>query len=164
MRVFLLLVFVVISTGTYAQTKETHKLMKPTPDKLMPLCLVGDGCPVGVIDVEKLVDGILIRSRIKPLDTWDNEMYMAVNVICTKQIRHSGLISFSVLIFFAKPAMATVDGDLAGIDRFVYADQLTDYWGIGLAQGGGEKDHLMKVLRNSVEMAVTDFMAVNFGL
>lgn len=162
--VFLVGVLLIVPVNAYGQAKENRSLIKPTPGQLMPLLVLSPNCPVQIPDVDKLVRGILIRSRVKPLDSWDDELYMTVNVMCTEQVRRTDLVAFSVIVYFAKPAFHTVGGDLAGVERFVFADRLLDYWGVGLSDGQGGKDYMLKVVRNTTERAVTDFMAANFDL
>jgi hypothetical protein len=120
-----------------------------TPDQLSYFVEMSKTCPFTTESLNKIVDGVLIRSRLKPLEGdifVDNRIYLNLGVLCVPL--KSGNPVFSIRANFARyqPYPSII------IDK--------EFGTTGI----GPQDFIKQTFKESVENAVTAHIKANFNL
>jgi hypothetical protein len=119
------------------------------PNGLATWVVVSDKCSgLSMAEAEEAVKGVLVRSRIKPLDTPKDGERLALWVSIDCLDAHT---AFNVQVDFVRGANGSiVRGGLVGYGIFgTYA---------------GDKNFLLASVKQSTEKAVTDYLKANFDL
>lgn len=108
-----------------------------------------NGCPLKKEELQDIVEGLLIRSRIKPLkeDIFvKDRVYLSLGLTCTKgNGGHSFAITSQFGRYYPSPAVLLFDYDFGSM-------------------GAGSKTFIEQVFKSKVENAVTAFVKSNFNL
>lgn len=124
-------------------------LKQKNPNELAVLTKGGASCGLSDKEVLKTVEGVLIRSRIRPRTKLpaDDKFYLGVVVSCAKDT-HSVLQQ----VFF---------GDFILGTSIRFGD---DYGSYGAYGTGDAPQFVLNELKGDVERAMTDYMKANFNL
>jgi hypothetical protein len=120
-------------------------LQNDNPNNLGFYADAGKSCELDKTQLRKIVEGVLIRSRIKPLDISFNEIYLNAKIRCTSEGS-----AFSIAVSFGK----AFPGPSILYD--------VDYGGIGTH--ANDPSYILSSLKGAIETAVTDYISVNFDL
>ena len=98
-----LLVGLLFMTALVAQGASagfSYNLKLKNPDVLPRYVLAGADCPFTILEAREVVDGVLIRSRVKPASyavASLDEYYLGADVTCYKLgSKHYGLVRLSI--------------------------------------------------------------------
>lgn len=135
-----------------ALTDEASWIVKENPDVLYVGTFAHSDCPISGKELEKLVKGVMIRSRIKPAESWGAfEPTLQVTVNCLPLQGNNPVFHSSVQ--FKK---MLIDDN----DDLLYIHRASDYGTIGI----GEKSFITQSLKDSTEAAITEYLKANFDL
>jgi len=128
-------------------------LEKDNPNELYFLAAVASDCSMTDERLQSLVKGVLVRSRIKPASSWNpNETTLEIILNCMKI--DGGDPVFNLVIRFKKIIEQNDDGE--------YVFLITDrHYG---AFGMGDSGAISQAVKEGVEIAITDYIEVNFVL
>jgi hypothetical protein len=124
-------------------------IKSPTPNELSYYLVASKNCPFDLEKAQTVVDGVLIRSRIKPLreDIFvDNRVYLNMTISCL--VLKSNNPVFDVEVNFAR---------ISPYPSIIF-DQ---HFG---TSGIGDSDYILQAFKESVESAVTEHIKANFDL
>ena len=122
---------------------------KENPDELGVYTRLDSDCPT--FELEALVNGVLIRSRVRPLDfTETPELYLNVIAECLEFSTRERFYSYSIDIRFAFRNSA-----------FVHLIYESPNYG---AFGHGDSDFIQEAIKDATERAITDYLQANFDL
>ena len=125
---------------------------KENPNDVFALFIVESGCPVTKKEVVDIGRGVLIRSRLKQLQTWgENEPSLSVNLNCLDLENGSWAYHISAEIVRSYK----VD---EGIQELSMVGRNRGKFGVG------RKDFILASYKNAVEDIVTDYLQANFDL
>lgn len=150
----LLPIFISLCMSTSVDADDVYKPLHPAikvenPNQLAHFVSVGKDCPLARDDLTQLVDGIFIRSRIKPLSNRlfvANSIYLNVAVHCYKIDPDYSAFSIDVKFGRNEP----------------YPPVLFDFpFGV---VGTGGKEYLLNAVKVQVELAITEYLKANFDL
>lgn len=123
---------------------------KKNPNELAYYISVASDCPIGEAQGESILEGVFVRSRIKPLGGTLNwlvqPLYLSVSVDCLKLTNQNPVYTLGV--------------KFGNASEEVPVFYMMDYGGFGI----GTKRSLRSLLRDNIESAVTDYLKVNFDL
>jgi len=121
-------------------------MKRENPNELAVSTGADDECGFSDRKLRETVDGVLIRSRIKPLGLSESPGWfvLMVNVDCAQEV-------FRITIDFADE----IDSDLTRLG-------LIGYGSYGVY--AGESDYLLRAVTRRVELAITDYLKANFDL
>lgn len=147
----LLSIFVLL-LPTIVSAQSSSWLKKTNPNEMYRVVAVTSGCPLAKDEAENIVDGALVRSRIKPLSSWtDNEVGLDVNVDCIAG--DQPLVTYVIRVELSK---TYYDGD-----TLVIATMPGKTYG---GFGRDDKSGINSLIRESVEDAIYDYLIANFDL
>ena len=165
------LLAVLIATVTLAASGQEKKLSvkhlkKYDPDVLYFATHVYDDCPGTEESYEEIVEGELLRARIKPQESWDyHELFLQVLVVCNEDRKSSvRMITYTLYVDFAK-RYRVIDPDPDEFDSYEVRLGL-GYSGTGYRRGYGNAEverGIQTVLREYVSAALTDYLRANFS-
>ena len=143
----------ILSSNSYSDDLPTwfyNSIKVSNPNQLAYFVEMSKSCPFTTESLNKIVDGVLIRSRIKPLKEEifvDGRIYLNVGVSCVR-LKSGGNPPFSIRVNFARyqPYPAII------IDK-----------GFGTT-GIGPADFIKQAFKESIENAVTAHIKANFNL
>jgi len=151
---YLLLILLTLSTAAQAELEEWYKkaIKVPNPNEL-PLLTATSGCESSIKeDFRSVVEGVLVRSRIKPLQIAEHftkpEKYpinLNAAVSCVADLE---LYTFLIAVSFGRINLEE------GVNFIV------PYGSIGRNETAVIKNEVKK----SIERAITDYVKVNFDL
>lgn len=139
---FLLTLLLLVPSLVVAQPA----LKRENPDELATLVFVAEECRVSAERAIETVHGVLIRSRIKPLDYGTSPGYFALSVI----VNCLGKTAFAVQVDFLD--------QIAG-SRVRYG---TGHGTFGTY--GDDPEYVVSAIKTSTERAVTAYLEANFDL
>lgn len=152
-RVFITLLIAIVEVPfSYAEEPPEwfYKAIKVSnANELAYFIEMSDSCPFTKDEVNKIAEGVLIRSRIKPLKEKifvNGRIYLSLGITCIK-------LNESSQVFHIKSEFGRYIPEPAIIFDFPF-----DFIGIG------PKDYIGQNFKNSTERAVTAFMKANFNL
>ncbi|MDJ0908364.1 MAG: hypothetical protein QNI99_04195 [Woeseiaceae bacterium] len=145
---YLLILFVLFTGTAYADGDSW--IRKANPDELYTFTFADD-CPFSDEALTRETQGVLIRSRIRPVERWNpRETLLYVDVTC---FRSSSLYLFDIDIFLAK-FEHNADGDV------VVSHSVANYGTLGQ----GNSQFILDAVEEGVEQAMTDYLVANFDL
>jgi len=148
----LLIFFLSFSALADSQLDSLITLKSNTPDTLGYYISVSEKCEFSEEDIEQIVQGVFIRSRIKPSATdWISlpEFYLSAVVQCVPLKNNNPVINFDV------------KWDLSYRDLpngTLYLSRDKNYGSLGI----GPKEYLSTSIKNAIERAITDYVKANF--
>ena len=155
MRLFLasLLMLVSHQVALGADDQEWLKtaLKNENPNELTYFVVLNPECPIAKDKVASLVEGVLVRSRIKPLggdEGVGRELFLNVATDCVSLANNNPVYVIDVI--FGKYV-----GDIAAP---MYYGTAFGYLGIGPV------DHIEKALKENIELVITAYLRVNIDL
>lgn len=138
-----------------------NALKTSNPDTLPFLVDLDGNCPVEEKEVNDLVEGVIVKSRIKPdvdamfhretLFTHLTRVYLSVAMTCIET--STGQYSAAYTVFFGR-AITNGRGTLF---PFVFETH-------SVAVAIGEKEYLVTNLKGLIENRMTDYLEANFDL
>ena len=145
---YILLLTMLLTFDVSAQS-DLSFLKKDNPDELAFWAFADSDCPISREDVEAIVTGVLIRSRIKPLvglGLWASApVYLNVSVGCVKLENNNPVYRIDSNFGRRNPFPAVIfEG--------------SDHGRLGI----GNASDLKAGIKGAVEGAVTDYIKVNF--
>jgi hypothetical protein len=146
----LILLFSVFAAPTFAYADINDWLKKHNPDELAYFAAVSSTCPISEKEMQEMVEGVFIRSRIRPLDKWTaGEVMLHIDLQC---IGDSDFQSYIVNVELEKPSV-TADGTV------LTTSLAGNPYG---AFGRGDASSIKNEIKDSVERALTDYIKANF--
>jgi hypothetical protein len=141
-------ILLLLSFVAAAQDRALGNLKRRNPGELAVGVIVDDRCGGSTPEFEELVQGVLIRARIKPLDriTSTDPFRLAVIVTCLENKQ-----AFVVNSDF----MELTNGNLV---RHGVGDNMV------FGTFGGNLTYLKDAVKESVEKAITGYLTANFDL
>ncbi|MDJ0760381.1 MAG: hypothetical protein QNJ19_13355 [Woeseiaceae bacterium] len=123
-------------------------LEKDNPDELAVFVYSDENCPMTLEETTELVEGVLVRSRVKPVSLGaEKDLFLDVTVYCLKPAKTNPVFVISVNF-----SSITEDGVPIAYDF--------DFGTIGM----GKKENVEATLRSLVEDAITVYLRANFDL
>jgi len=121
-------------------------LQAGNPNSLSYFTFADKDCGIDGALLDELLEGVLIRSRVKPIRGFDDLIYLSVDVSCTSSVN-----AFSVSIRF---------GRYQPKPSILYD---VSYGGVG---GGTSLDptYMLNGIKVGIEDAITDYISANFNL
>lgn len=151
MKYLLLTALLLISQfASSAELSEWYKsaIKSPTPDELAYFISTSSDCPVTKQEISEDVEGVLIRSRIKPIAYAfeNNRLYLNIVVDCMKLESNNPMyvVEAGFGKYNPKPA--------------IMFDKSYGSYGIG------PKKNIINTYKRMTEDAVTDYIKSNFNL
>jgi hypothetical protein len=143
-----IVLFPTIAIGQQVPDSLKSVLKQSSPDELNYFAYAHNTCGIESSELNKVIEGVLIRSRVKPVNTAFGKLYLNAFVNCTES-NSSGWRAFEVSINFArwsvKPAILYEPGyKTVGYDR--------------------EATSILNYVKKHVEEAVTDYISVHLDL
>ena len=121
------------------------------PEEMYATAIGAEGCPHSESEIEEILHGLLIRSRIKPSAEWNSgEVLLTVRL---RGIEDSGLYTYSLEVELAR--WHVVFGAI--ISTTIMGDDYGSY-------GRDTKSGITRIVKESAENALTDYMKANFDL
>ncbi len=145
MRIAIALAAAACSSVVSAQPQQW--MQKPNANELYVTLVVypGAGCPVSRDQVDAVLSGVLVRSRIKRVDSVGEGPGLSVVVDCEGRI-------FDIDIdFFSRTAQGLWDR----LGMISYGTHGTY---------GADSEYLLNAVREGFESAITDYLKANFDL
>jgi len=126
-------------------------MKKDNPSELTPLLSIGSGCSLTQENISGIVEGVMVRSRIKPMDEVGT-LNLLVTIDCVK---------FDNL----NPDVISVSVDFVGLAN-AGEDQVLIRWGAfgGAMLGLGDNADAERLIREGVEDAIASYLQVNSDL
>jgi hypothetical protein len=124
-------------------------LKSPTPNQLAYWVDIASDCEITEDEAISLVDGVLIRSRIKPLSQSlgrEASLYLNIRLYCLPVESRNPI--FQIAINFAR---------WTPYPPILYENTYRNL-------GYGDKEFVSQALKETIEDAITDFIKVNFDL
>lgn len=126
-----------------------HKVIKvKDPGKLVVLVYSESTCPLTADEIYEITDGVLIRSRIKPIHYISEEhelgLYLDISLKCIK--KNSDFYTFVSDVYFA---------DSSGDVNVLYDYSFGNY-------GNAPKEFIKQEVKSYIEDAVTQYVKANF--
>jgi len=145
-------ILLLLSGGATAQESPDwflKAIKTETPDQLSYYFHVSEGCPFTEEKTIPVVEGVFIRSRIKPTpNDWRTApLYLSISIECLSLETMLHPI-YNLYIAFGR--------------RNPYPAILYDYRFVAL--GLNDEDSIMQTLKTSVEAAATEYLRANFDL
>ena len=142
--VFGMAVTLVILAGLDAWASPAEAVLRirkhtDSSDELFYIVYVADDCRVGHDDVISTVEGVLIRSRVTPIQGMDN-IYLVIDLNCLEREALNPIFNLNVRY------VVILDGE--------HWEMWWDYGTFGL----GSSDFIRGAIKDSVERAVTDLI------
>ncbi len=135
------------------EAEPSNFLVKNDPETLFAGIAVEDECPFSLEEVDHLVKGIMIRSRIEPAASWKpNEPILDVDLQCVKQDDWVKRV-VSLNVQFIK-----VDVDDEGEALITHTTKAYSALGIG------DKPYITQNLQHLTQKAIADYLKVNHDL
>ena len=147
MRVVIIVFGVLLCSAAIAEPQPWMK--KDNPDTLPGIVFIAPKCGVTTAEIREIVDGILIRSRLRPGDylTGTDGLGFVVKVDCLNPIEHSA--SVQIDIYFVRNILGRI-----------LLEAYPAYGSFGVA----DSEEVNKSIRDGVEDLVTDYLQANFDL
>ena len=121
------------------------------PNQLEFYTLVAGGCPTNKESINKITEGVFVRSRIKPVPadfkSLSGKIYLDLSINCKKM--ESGNYMYSTRVMFAR---------ISTLTSAVLFNRSFGSFGIA------DKEHIEGSFKDSVENAITAFIKANFDL
>lgn len=127
-------------------------LKKENPNELYAIVRIGQDCPYSNAELKDVVHGVFIRSRIKPMNSVGrDELALDVELSCIK--------NGSLWVYSAEIAFTKVSSYKDKTILYTKREQRYYSW-----FGQDDKDGTRAVIQTRVEMAITEYLKVNFNL
>ncbi|PKI16712.1 hypothetical protein [Colwellia sp. 12G3] len=153
MKTFLItLVAIFIMPSAYAKSPPQwlyNAIKVSNPNELAYFVQVSDSCPFTSDEINEITEGVLIRSRIKPLkdDIFvSGRIYLNLGISCVK-------LDGSSQVFAIKSAFGRYEPTPAIIYDYPFG-----------FNGIGPKEYILTNFKSSTERAITAFVKSNFNL
>ena len=124
-------------------------MQKDNPETLHFSAFISSECPISEAEIEAVINGVLIRSRLRPGEYLSSPETSGSYVKIDCMDRTSELFVFTVSVNFIRYAFGRI-----------VADIYPDYGSFGV----GEKSDMADSVRDAVERLVTDYLQANFDL
>lgn len=152
LKIFVLLVLLLFSQLGHADDWLHQAIKVDNPNELAFWVKFGGECPVTKEAVQKIVEGVFIRSRVKPLKAEairePGRIYMSVDLFCFKSDPSYDWVAYRIALTFGRfsPSPAIL------FDR--------DFGSVGT----GGKESISTTIKERVEAAITEYIKANFDL
>jgi hypothetical protein len=149
MRKILLICLLLLSSQSYAEEQKwfLDAIKVDNPNQLGYWFNVDGDCPITNVEGQKIIEGVFIRSRIKPLSSqiFSEETYLSIELRCINLNKKSP--AYSIEMFFGQyePTPILFDRSFGGF-------------------GVNDKDGISGFLKDRTEDAITVFIKANFNL
>ena len=157
--VILTALLIIMPDPIVGQEKEPYikYLKKYDPDVLALFSFLDDDCPGTRQSYEKIIEGELLRARIKRGSYKNEELYLGVTVECTVG---NGTQGYSVDIYYGFDYTVV---DAASDELGFYSTRFGSGYGFfGYGSSIDTETTISDALRRSVSDALTDFLKANF--
>jgi len=149
----LIIILCLLPIAAIASADSQPWLKKENPNELFAVTVSTEHCPISVVDLDELVNGVLVRARIKKKSAWaENELLLSVEIGC--KLLSDSMWAFRYDVFYSRFSLDT-SGNLietTAIDG--------KHYGIGTK----DEDGMRSAIRELVEDAITDYLKANFDL
>ena len=115
----------------------------------------GKGCLITEDEAQEIINGVFIRSRIKPKPQNPTGLYLNINVLCIKRDPFDDSYIYHLDVKFGQSLPTPILWDSPTPILFDYS-----FGYLGLSG----KETMNQVIKNEVERAVTAFIKANFDL
>ena len=150
------IILIVLMLPMVALSDPEPWMKKENPNELPIIIYSADTCPSTTKKYREIAEGVLIRSRIKPVEQAGlNELALQINLKCIDAGENNWLISQGVNF-----AMVTRDEHGSYLLTRLF---LEDYGFFGQTGRSGS-EVIEQSLREAVEDAITDYLLANFDL
>jgi len=145
------LILLVLMLPMVALSDPQPWMKKDNPNELTAVPRLHPNCPITSDELSEFINGILIRSRIKPGSN-SSGLHLYVDVQCTKPFLDDSFVG-SIDVEF-------VSNLVNPSQSFAFRYDYTGYSSFGV----GDKETLWDIVRDNIEDALTDYLKVNFDL
>ena len=129
-------------------------MKKENPNELGVFVFVTKRCPMADSELQELVEGVLVSSRIKPVSWVAEDIYLDVDLDCT-QSQSSSHVIFNFVIDFTGVALLEGKGNVPV--RFGKIKS-------GGVFGTASLNEVKQAMELQLEKVVTDYLQANFDL
>ena len=147
------LLVVIAGTGALAEPQEWMKV--ENPNELAYSVFVRDSCPFETNDVEKVVEGVFVRSRVKPLfqRIHDGDLFLNVVVHCADAPTPHYLVD----IQFGLRQPVCLTPFLPPGTSIYFRPNYGSF-------GEHDRQSILDAIKHNAEQAIADFLKANFDL
>jgi hypothetical protein len=149
----ILILFGLVGASSYAGEENPwfyRHIIKDDSDSLSYVYSHGK-CPATKGQIENDIEGLLVRSRIKPINGWvSNAIFLNVDANCAKLGKNSLNYDYSIRTRFCK-----------------FNSINSEYWCLDLSNvryGVGKQKDIRNIIEESVEEFLTEYIKANFNL
>ncbi len=152
------LILLVLMLPIFALADPQRWMEKENPNELGVFTFVNEFCPMTNSELKKMVDGVLVRSRIKPvsfsMELGRGNAYLDVSLSCTE---HSSVerATFIFMVDFLGSMFVEAKGSM----RIRYGEVPA-----GMVFGYGSISSAKPEMKSKVEGVITDYLKANFDL
>ncbi len=129
-------------------------MKKENPNELGVFVFVTKRCPMTDSELRELLEGVLVRSRIKPVSWVAGDIYLDVDLDCT-QSQSSNHVIFNFVIDFTGVALLEGKGNVPV--RF-------GKFKSGGVFGSASLNEAKQAMKVQIESVITDYLQANFDL
>ena len=148
MRVAIIVLGVLLCSAATAEPQPWMK--KENPETLHSIVMVDTECPVSQTEVKEIVNGVLIRSRLRTGDLTDaDEFGFVVEIGCIKPKTITTTLTYKIDVDFIR-----------WVFNRPFLEALPSYGEFGR----GDKADIANGTQATVERLVTDYLQANFDL
>ena len=149
MKIATLALGILLCSAAIAEPQPWMK--KENPDTLHFNAFAEPDCPFSNAELTDLVNGVLVRSRLRPGDYFDSEEVFGFSVVvgCLEKEPGSQFFIYNIDISFI---------------RYLLGRNFTEIWPIYGGFGQGIPDSIKGQVKASVESLITDYLQANFDL
>lgn len=150
LKIILAYLFLTPLYASSAEIADWYRLAikSPNPNELAYFVGVDENCPADKSVISNTVEGVLVRSRIKPSAAFyeNNRIYLNVTMDCLKPENGKHIFTLSINFGRLNPKPS------------ILFDKTYGFFGVG------GLDFITQKLKISTEEAITDYLKVNFDL
>ena len=147
MRVAIIVLGVLLCSAATAEPKPW--IRKEHPDTLYFTQFVHPDCPVSEAKLREEVNGVLIRSRIRPGDYYTSTEELGFYLLLNCWEEQKPLVIFGLNVFFI---------------RWLDGRPLIEFHPMYGMIGRGNEESIKEAIRGQTERLVTDYLQANFNL
>jgi hypothetical protein len=124
-------------------------IKKDDPNELAYSLGIQDDCPFTNAKAKEIVEGVFVRSRVKPTEDWRvDHIYLSVTVQCIRDPERFDFFAYQIDVMF---------GAIRSNEAVLFDKPFGNY-------GYTSSSEIQRTLKNGVEKAINAYLKANFDL